>query len=196
MYYPENSHYEYLLLLNIPDVVEEKINRIKDIFYDKYKNKNALNKPHITLNTFVQYATCEMRLIDRLHYVAKTYDPFNININGFSSFPTHTIYVNVSSRLPVLELVRNLRINTQHYMKAEKIFKPFFTNLPHVTISKGLTNEQYENAWKWLQHQHFSASFISAEMRLLKRKPKEKYSLVERFFFEKKIIQPIQGLLF
>ena len=187
---------EYLLILTIPDVVEEKIMQVKNEFSERYKASFALNKPHIKLNTFTQYPTCEMRIVRKLRSIASAFDKIKIDLNGYASFPTHTIYINVDSRLSILKLVENIRMHTQQYMKPDKNMKPFFTTTPHLTISKGLTNQQYKEGWKWLQNHHFKSTFYASSMRLLKRPLGGKYKLVEQFVFEKTKIEMHQGLLF
>lgn len=192
----ELSMYEYLLLLSIPEAAEEKIMAVKKVFHEKYKAQYALNKPHITLNTFTQYPTCEARIISRLQAIAQSFDKIKIELDGYSSFPTHTIYINVCSRIPVQELVRDIRSHTQMYMKPGKDLKPFFTTNPHLTIAKGLSNEQYEAAWNALEHQHFKVTFFASSMRLLRRPKGGKYTLVKQFVFENTKIEVTQGLLF
>lgn len=196
MNYLSGSLHEYLLLLTLPEAVEEKIMQMKKEFNEKFAAKFALNRPHITLNTFTQYASSEPRIISKLKSVSQAFDKIKIDLNGYDSFPTHTIYINVDSRLPILELVKSIRMHTQQYMKPDKNLKPFFTTTPHLTISKGLTNQQYEEGWKWLQNHHFKSIFYASSMRLLKRPPGGKYKLVEQFVFEKTKIEMHQGLLF
>lgn len=193
---PNNELCSYLLVISPPDAAMEKIMKLKRDFYWQYKTVNALNKAHITLCTFAQYKTAESRIITRLRSVAEKQKEIVTELSQFGSFPSHTIYINVASRLPVLELVKGIRQTTQRLLKPDKDHKPFFISEPHLTICKGLTNQQYEESWKALRHQHFNIKFTVQSMILLRKEEDGKYQCAERFIFKNRKINVVQGLLF
>ena len=94
--------YEYLLVLSPHEELWNKIIKVKDEFAEKFKTDHARwGKPHVVLMSFVQYGQTEERIINRLNTVAMGQYPFKVELKDFGSFPSHTIYINVLSKLPV-----------------------------------------------------------------------------------------------
>lgn len=189
------KHY-YLLLLDIPEIVEEKIMKIKNEFFARFKTPLALSKPHITLSTFIQYSHNEKKIVFEINSIAKSINKIKIELEDYASYPTHTIYIEVKSDNTVTDLVKKIRSNTSKYMKYDKDPVAFFTNHPHIIIASELSNNVYNEGWKWLRQQHFKASFYTNQMTLLKRKPNQKYTIVKKFLFENTNISLRQGNLF
>ena len=191
--YREN---EYLLVLKPHDELYNKVKEVKKEFADKYKAPNAIwGKPHITLVKFQQYQMMEERLVNRLNIIGMGMTPFKIELSNFGSFPTHTIYINVSTKLPVQALVRELK-SAQALMKHKDI-KPHFIEESNVAIARKLVPWQYEKAWLEYSHRHFTGRFIADSMLLLKRPVDEmKYQIVKRFDFMNLPVVTKQGNLF
>ncbi len=102
--------YEYLLVLSPHEELWNKIMKVKEEFADKYQSDHARKgKPHITLVNFVQYEMMEERIINRLKVIGMGYPPFKVELKDFGSFPSHTIYINVTSKVPVQNLVKEIR---------------------------------------------------------------------------------------
>ncbi len=188
--------YEYLLIIEPSESVTEKLMQVKKDFHQRYKAANALNMPRITLCTFTQYKTAESRILSRVRNAADKQDSINVELCNFGCFPSHTIYVNVISRAQVLELVREVRQATHRMLKPDNDHKPYFISEPHLTICKGLTNEQYEQAWKYMSNLHFYAKFTAQSMLLLRREKGGKYHRVEHFTFKNKKTNVVQAMLF
>ena len=122
---------EYLLVLSPHEELWNKIMKVKDEFAEKYQSDHARwGKPHITLVNFVQYEMMEERLISRLKVVGMSYPPFKVELKDFGSFPSHTIYINVTSKVPVQGLVKEVRSEAQHLMKLI-ITELFFLDIPY-----------------------------------------------------------------
>src|SRR5690242_17472991 len=110
--------YEYLLVLSPHEELWNKIMKVKEDFATEYKSDfDKWGKPHITLVNFVQYAMKEDRIINRLKTLAMGFAPFKVELRDFGSFPSHTIYINVTSKLPVQNLVKEIRTDGQRLMK-------------------------------------------------------------------------------
>lgn len=190
---------EYLLILSPHEELRNKIMHVKQQFYDKYKSSSALHgKPHITLVNFVQYEMFEERIVNHLKTVAMGFHPVKIELKDYGSFPSHTIYINIVSKLPIQDLVKQVRSETQRLMKLDNDNKPHFILEPHLTIARKLAPWQYEQGWLEYSHKHFTGRFIADAMLLLKRPVGEmKYQVAGRFEFQNLYIQPIkQGELF
>ena len=190
--------YEYLLVLNPHEALRNKIMQVKQHFFDKYKNSTALySKPHLTLVNFVQYQLMEERLVNRLQAIAMGCPPVKIELKDYGSFPSHTIYINITSKVPIQNLVKNIRAEAQRLMKLNDENKPHFITEPHLTIARKLEPWQYEKAWLEFSNLSFTGRFIADAMLLLKRPIGEmKYEIVQRFEFKNLPVGTTQGDLF
>lgn len=195
---PGYSVYEYALVVYPSEDVVNRIIKVKEHFADTYKTDFARwSKPHITLVNFTQYEMMEERIINRFNMVAMAQPAFKCEIKDFGSFPSHTIYINVNSKLPVQLLVRNLRTETQRLLKLNEEHKPHFILEPFITIARKLKPWQYEKGWLAMSNKHFTGGFIADGMSLLKRPAGElKYHGVKKFSFQNLPVTTKQGELF
>jgi 2'-5' RNA ligase len=189
---------EYLLVLSPHKELWEKIMKVKEEFSETYKSDHARwGKPHITLVNFVQYAMMEERILNRLKVIAMGHYPFKVELRDFGSFPSHTIYINVVSKIPVQDLIKTIRSETQRLMKLNEDNKPHFIMEPHLTIARKLKPWQYEKGWLEYSNKNFTGRFIADSMVLLKRPIGEmKYQIVNRFEFQNMPVTTKQGDLF
>lgn len=189
---------EYLLVLHPHEELWNRVMKIKTEFAEKYKSDHArFSKPHLILANFLQHEMIEPRIINRLQVIAMGYHPIKIELQDYGSFPGHTIYINVTSKMPIQELVKQVRTQAQRLMKLNDDNKPHFILEPHVTIARKLQPWQYEQGWLEYSHKHFTARFIASDMLLLKRPVGElKYEIVRRFEFENLPVNTKQGELF
>lgn len=195
---------EYLLVLSPHDELWNRIMKVKENFATEYKSDHALwGKPYITLATFTQYTMMEERILNRLKAVAMGFPPFKVELRDFGSFPSHTIYINITSKLPIQNLVKQIRTETQRLMKLDDDHKPHFIMEPHLTIARKLLPWQYEKGWLAYSHAHFTGRFIASSMKLLRRPVIEaqeghklKYNVVSEFSFQNLPVTTKQGELF
>lgn len=190
--------YEYLLVLSPHEELWNRIMKVKEHFADEYKSDHARwGKPHITLTNFLQYEMMEERIMNRLRQVAMGFPPFKVELKDFGSFPSHTIYINVTSKLPVQKLVKEIRADGQRLMKLNDDNKPHFIMEPHLTIARKLKPWQYEKGWLEYSNKHFTGRFIADKMTLLRRPEGEmKYHTVKHFEFQNLPVNTKQGELF
>ena len=195
---PGYKIYEYLLVLNPHEALRDKIMQVKKYFFDTYKNPSAVyGKPHITLVNFVQYQMMEERLINRLQVISMGCPPVKIELKDYGSFPSHTIYINITSRVPIQNLVKNIRTEAQRLMKLNDDNKPHFIMEPHLAIARKLQPWQYEKGWLEFSNLHFTGRFIADAMLLLRRPVGEmNYQIVQRFEFQNLPVATVQGNLF
>jgi 2'-5' RNA ligase len=190
--------YEYLLVLNPHEELRNKIVAVKEAFFNSYQAETAKwGKPHLTLVNFLQYELMEERIINRLKMIAMGYHPVKIELKDYGSFPAHTIYINVTSKMPIQNLVKQIRTEAQRLMKLNDDNKPHFIMEPHMTIARRLLPWQYEKGWLEYSHKHFTGRFIADAMLLLKRPVGEmKYEIAQRFEFQNLPVNTTQGELF
>lgn len=195
---PGYKVYEYLLVLNPHEELRNKIMEEKKQFFETYKAGAVVyGKPHITLVNFVQYQMMEERLVNRLKAVAMGYHPFKVELKNYGSFPSHTIYINITSKVPVQSLVKRIRSETQQLMKLNKENQPHFIMEPYLIIAGKLQPGQYEKGWPEYSNKNFTGRFIAGAMLLLKRPVGEmKYEIAQRFEFQNLPVTTTQGELF
>ena len=190
--------YEYLLVLNPHEELRNRIMQVKQDFYDSYKAGSAIwGKPHVTLVNFLQYEMMEERIVSRLNAIAMGYHPIKVELKDFGSFPAHTIYINITSKLPIQSLVKEIRHEAQRLFKLNDDNKPHFILEPNLTIARRLQPWQYEKGREEYSQKHFTGRFIADGMLLLKRPIGEsKYQIVQRFEFMNLPVHVKQGSLF
>lgn len=195
--HPQYKVAEYLLVLTPHEDLWDTIKGIKQKFADKYECPMAFGtKPHLTLLKFVQLEMVEDRIINRFKMIAMAHPATKIELKDFGSFPTHTIYINVTSKVPILNLVKALKV-AQPLLKFDTDHKPYFITEPHITIARKLLPWQYEKAWLEYSNTPFTGRFISNKMTLLKRRVGNKaYQHVADFEFQNLPVVTTQGSLF
>jgi 2'-5' RNA ligase len=194
---PGYTSYDYMIILNPPEDLREKITNVRDAFNEQFKVKAPSFKPNLLLASFTQYEMKEERIVNRLKTIAMGHYPFKVELKDFGSFPSHTIYIAVTSKLPVQDLIKNIRTNAQSLMKFDDDNKPYFASEPHMTIAKKLLPWQYEKAWLEYSRKHFTGRFIADAMLLLKKREGESHwQIVRSFKFENLPVSTTQGDLF
>jgi 2'-5' RNA ligase len=189
--------YEYLLILSPHADLHERIRKIKEKFAADYNMPFAAqSKAHVTLVKFITSKLMEEKISNRLHRIAMGIMPFKVELKDYGAFPTHTIFINVITKLPIQNLVREIK-QAQSFMKVTKDFKPHFIEEPHLTISRKLKPWQFEKGWLEYSHLHFTGRFIADSMLWLKRPlTGGKYQILQRFEFENLPVTTKQGSLF
>ena len=194
---PGYRYNEYLLVLSPHEELWNKIVKVRKEFHEEYKAPGALwGKPHITLATFIQFEMMEDKIINRLKTIAMGYTPFKVGLKDFGSFPSHTIFINVDTKLQVKNLVKEIK-PAQRLLTLNKENKPHFIDDPYILVATKLLPWQYEKGWLEYSHKHFSGHFIADGMLLIKRRVGDKaYQIVQRFEFMNLPVSTKQGALF
>ena len=176
----------------------QRIMNIQKDFIEKYKViYKTVYRPQLILVKFKQLHLYEERIINRLKIVGMGFHPLKIELKDFGSFPTHSIFINMTTKNDITQLVRKIKEQSQRLMKLEAENKPYFINESHVTIARKLKPWQYEQGWLEFSHHHFTGKFIADKMMLLRKKPGEyQFSLVENFEFQNLPVEMKQGELF
>lgn len=189
--YPLN---DYLLLVHLPEELSHQIKRIKKKFALDYQAPKASSQPFLLLSSFSAFAPFEERIIARIEGICRAITPFKIELRDFGAFPSHTIYVNVISKVPVNNLVKEIK-KAQQLLKPDKDHKPYFIDEAHVAICKNLKPWQFEKGWLEYSHHEFTGRFIAAQLVLLKKNNKG-FDNVNAFKFLGAVEKISQGNLF
>ena len=146
-YRKQLSTNEYQLILNPHEELSNKIRQIRAAFAEAYDAPSAqAGKPNLTLLRFTQLTLMEERIVQRLRTIAMGYCPFKVELKDFGSLPTHSIFIQVTSKLPIRALVKEIR-DVQRLMKLDKDHKPHFIDEPNLLIARNLLPWQYEKSW-------------------------------------------------
>jgi 2'-5' RNA ligase len=101
---------EYLLVLNPHEELRHRIAQVRTAFQETYQPAVAVGgKVHLTLLRFNQLSLVEERIVQRLRTIAMGFPPFKVELKDFGSFPSHSIFINVISKLPIRNLVKELK---------------------------------------------------------------------------------------
>jgi 2'-5' RNA ligase len=188
---------DYLLVLTPHEELRNRITQIKKDFYEAFKSSKALwGKPHVALLKFSQFEMLEERIVNRLKTVAMGYHPIKVELKDFGSFPSHTIYINVPTKEPIRQLLKQIK-EDQRLFRPDNDHKPHFIDDPYFTIASKLLPWQYEKGWLEYSNRHFTSRFIADSMLLLKRRQGDKaWQIVQRFDFMNLPVSTRQGELF
>lgn len=163
--------YEYLLIISPDQVISAGLAGIKNVFKTNYGCEYSANlHPHITLINFVQFEVNEKYFIHYFERFSKSISPFDIQLNGFGGFPPSTIYVNVLTKAPIINIVKGMKTKFSGFLQPTKHQKPSFILNPHLTIARQMQASQYNTAWAEWKDKEYISTFRANEMRLLKRK--------------------------
>jgi 2'-5' RNA ligase len=187
---------EYLLVLQPHEELWNKIVNIKKEFAAKFEAPSAeWGKPNIVLVKFNQLQMMEERIANRLKMIAMAMPAFKVELKDFGSFPTHSIYINIETKVAIQMLVKHLK-TAQSLMK-NKEQKPHFIDNPHLNVARQLLPWQFEKGWLEYSSKHFTGRFIASSMLLLRRPEGIKgYQTVEKFEFMNMPVVTTQGQLF
>ena len=188
---------EYLLVLQPHEELQHKIGLLRKQFQQDYRTQNFANgRPRLTLARFTQLEMMEERILNRLAAVAMGHYPFKVELKDYGSFPSHTIFINVASKLPLRGLVSMLKTG-QKLMKMDNEHKPHFIDEPFIPIARKLLPWQYEKGWLEYSNRHFTGRFIADAMLLLKRPVGDQsYQVLRRLAFMNMPVNVRQGALF
>lgn len=189
---------EYRLVIDIPETLRNKIQHVRDVFSRECRIARPLStRPNLSLVSFTQYAMMEERIMHRLHMIAMGTAPFRVELKDFGSFPIHTVFINVITKEPIQNLVKQIRADGHKLMKFDEEHKPNFTSEPHVIIASKLLPWQYEKGSLKLHHSSFTGRFNVDAMFLLKRTLGTKnWQIARRFDLENMPVSTTQGALF
>lgn len=188
---------EYLLVLTPHQELWNRIQKVKQEFFENYKSLNARwSKPHITLASFTQLEMMEERIVNRLKTIAMGYHPFKVELKDFGSFPTHSIYINVATKEPIRNLIKQIK-PWQKLLRLDNDHKPYFPDEPNIPVARKLMPWQYEKGWLEYSHRHFTGRFIADTILLLKRRVGDKnYQVLQRMQLQNLPVDIVQGELF
>lgn len=188
---------EYILILNPPVGLQDKIMRIKRDILEKYDSGFLVNrKPVLRLARFFSYQMTEEKLINHFKIAAMAMPPFKVILTDYGSFPNHTLFVKAEeSKVALQMLMKDIKTAKRLIRSPEQ--GPYFSSEFNIPLAVKLTPLQYEKMWEDYRQRQFTGQFIADSMLLLKRREGEKnYQIAARFEFQNLPVSVKQGELF
>ncbi len=188
---------EYMIVLAPHEDLYNKIMKLKQDFAASYENTMATAlKPHISIVRFLQYEMNEQHIHNKLKVLSTALPFFKVDLEGFGSYPSHTIYIKVQTQEPIKAIAKKLK-QAQSLMTINKENKPHFLNEPHIAIARKLLPWQYEKGWLEYSNNHFKASFIAEQLLFMKRPPGSKsWQVIDKLKMLNSAVETKQGDLF
>ncbi|WP_250255323.1 2'-5' RNA ligase family protein [Chryseobacterium sp. Marseille-Q3244] len=155
----------YFIAIYPPEEIIEEIRTFKKDLAFSYGNSKALkNEAHITL--FPPFSR-ELELEEDIHIAFQKIDtnllPFEIELNGFRSFPNPqnpVIFVHPEDNTHLTDLYNRVK---QQFNFSKYSFTP------HVTVGyRDLTWENYLKAWEKYEHTEYKTKFLVSKILLLR----------------------------
>lgn len=187
---------EYLLVISPHQGLQEKITKIKNEIHEKYQSSFLLKrKSDIRLARFFSWEMMEEKIINHLKISAMGTPAFKVNLKDYGTFPTHSLYVNVETKIPLQNLVKEIK-TAKRLMKSPEN-EPFFHNEFYIPLSIKLGPAQYNAIHREYKERQFTGHFIADSMLLLKKRQGEKYfQVAARLEFLNLPVATVQGQLF
>lgn len=157
------NRFDYLLILEPSKITNAHALRGKRLVRKAIGNFDSMNSfPHLTITNFYNKPDYEIEsLIPSLRRKILTLPPLHLKVDGYDYFEnpkSKTIYLK-----PVIgqqEMIWFDQIS-DHVNKSEIV--------PHITIAKGLSDEQFETLWPMFKDDKFSDTFCIDHLTILKR---------------------------
>ena len=187
---------EYRLVIPIAAALQQSISKISNALHEKYKVKPVYEpSTSLTIAKCFAFGQNEPRLLEGLQAVAMHQRPFKIEMKGFSAYPSHSIYINVETKSPFVEMVKALK--RIKWLMNIPDYEPHFFTEPNVLIAQKLKPMQFINMWMECEHSMFTGRFVANELLLLKRNSEsEHFEISQKWEFMSLPTEVKQGVLF
>jgi 2'-5' RNA ligase len=188
---------EYAIVLQPHEELSNTIMEEKKVYAETYQCPEALQvRPRITLVHFKQHELMETHIVRLVKNITAALSEFKVELKNFGSFPSHTIYINVVSKVQIMDIIKELKAS-QKLMKLDDENKPHFLTDPNISIARKLLPWQYEKSWIEYEQKHFHGRFMADHVLLLKRRENTKmWKTANRFEFQNINTDVKQGALF
>ena len=187
---------EYRLVIPLSDALQDKVQAVRAKLYESHKISFPFQlKPSFTVLTCQAFERMEPKLLERLQQIAMGFHPFKVELQNFSAYPTHTIYIDVLTKSPFQELAKELKlINALVKIPGHE---PHYIREPHLLVAQKLKPFQFIKMWMECEHRQFTGRYIADAMLLLRKSPiNNRYEVVRRMEFMNLPMLVKQGQLF
>ena len=166
--------YMYFIAIVLPQDLNEKVLKYKNMMFEKYNCKVGLKSPaHITLvSTFWMEEEKQEGLIVDINSLSNDVEPFPVLTSNFSAFKPKTIFISTapSDKLSQVKIATDefFRNNSFYNIKTES--RPFH---PHITIAtRDLYKKDFQEIWPWFAEKKFEEKWTAEGLSVLKHNKK------------------------
>lgn len=194
---PGYQFVDYQLILAPPDHLREKVRKVRAQLQEHFQLKGYGQPPiGIPLVRFSQRLLLEEKIRKAFERTCMAIRPFPVHLKDYQAYPSHSIVIPVLQHHRLKELGESIK-PLQSLLRADKEHAPFFYDQPFVSVARGLTPFQFEEAWKQYAQRHFTGQFMADACLLLKKRKGERYwQIAQRFEFLDLPMAVKQGELF
>lgn len=161
--------YEYLLVANPNSEVNSKVLAEKNQFAEYYKHRTvSKTQSHITIASFLAREVMEETIIRYTQRVCSQQASFNVELNNYSGFPPHTIYLRIQNPQPFKHLTKELKVISNYINSCSCPPVQFKTN-PHLTIAQRIPQSIFDRVLMEYSQKSFYENFMVNELVLLRR---------------------------
>jgi 2'-5' RNA ligase len=187
---------EYRLVIPFPQVLQDRIHSLRKTLHERHGVKFPFEiKPSLTLLRCHAFERMESKLLERFQQVAMSTDPFKVELKDFSAYPSHTIYIDVATKSPFNEMVKELK--KLKWLMNIPDHEPHFIPEPHLIVAQKLKPMQFTRMWMECEHSQFTGRFIADSLLLLKRSEiSKRYEVVRKMDMMSLPMNVKQGVLF
>jgi 2'-5' RNA ligase len=166
---------KYFIGIIPPSPIYEEALDWKKFFQSQFNSRAALRSPpHITLHMPFEWKSAkEHHLVESLSSFSDQFKPFQIELQGFGSFPPRVIYIQVVENLFLLHFQNQL---VQHCKTELNLFnanrkeQPYH---PHLTVAfRDLKKSFFPEAWNLVKDELLNHSFNCQGFALLRHNGK------------------------
>lgn len=158
---------EYLLVAELPEAVSKKVFEVREDFRNEYGGK-SLGIPSIVLASFLSVESMEEVLIRWIQKICSTQPGFEIALNNYSGFPSHTIFLRVQDHEPFKKMSERLKV-VDDYMQSSSCPSARLNAKPHLIIGKEIPPSIYVRAMMDYSQKSFYETFRIEELQLVRR---------------------------
>jgi 2'-5' RNA ligase len=164
----------YFIAIVLPQKLNEKVLKYKQMMLDKYNCKIGLKSPaHITLiPPFWMEDEKEQQLISDIDSLNNHLHPFTISTNNFSAFKPKTIFISLVPNEKLNEVKKALDDLFKHnpFYNIKIDTRPFH---PHITIAtRDLFKKSFHEIWPWFAEKEFLEKWTAEGISILQHNKK------------------------
>jgi len=158
---------EYRLVIYPDTIVYNKLMAEKQRFFINYDIEAVVNAfPHIMVAGFFAGEGMEETLIRWIQRICSQHNSFEIALNNYGGFPTHTIYWRIQNPQPIQQLSQQLKTLDTHVQSMGNLLPG---RTPHLSLATELPEPVFMKAMPVYSRKTFHACFMATEVVLLAR---------------------------
>jgi 2'-5' RNA ligase len=164
----------YFIAIVLPQHLNEKILKYKNMMLEKYNCKVGLKSPaHITLiPPFWMEEEKEKQLLTDIDLLSNQFHPFSISTNNFSAFKPRTIFITVAAN----DQLNQVKKIADDFFKSNSFYKIKIDERsfhPHITIAtRDLFKKSFHEIWPWFAEKKFLEEWTTEGLSLLRHNQK------------------------